>query len=94
MDMKHVAGKDRGKIVLYALSTCVWCKKTKKLLNNLGIAYNYIDVDLLSEKEKEKAKQEITRWNPRCSFPTIVVNDDACVVGYDEEKIREVLGNE
>ncbi len=92
--MKHVAGKDRGKIVLYALSTCVWCKKTKKLLNNLGIAYNYIDVDLLSEKEKEKAKQEITRWNPRCSFPTIVVNDDACVVGYDEEKIREVLGNE
>jgi len=30
MAMTHVDGKNKGKIMLYALSTCVWCKKTKQ----------------------------------------------------------------
>ena len=94
MDMKHVVGRDKGKIVLYALSTCVWCKKTKRFLSDHGVAYDYIDVDLLGEKEKEKAKHEITRWNPRCSFPTLVINDNSCIVGYDEEKMRKVVADE
>jgi glutaredoxin-like protein NrdH len=94
MEFKHIEGKDKGKVVLYALSTCAWCKKTKRLLNELGVTYNYIDVDLLDEKNKEKAKQEIMEWNKRCSFPTIVINDNKCIVGFDEQKIREALGNE
>lgn len=93
MDIEHVEGKDKGKIMLYALSTCVWCKKTKRFLNDHGVAYDYIDVDLLGE-EKETVKQEITRWNPRCSFPTIVINDSQCIIGFDEKKLREAIGNE
>lgn len=93
MDIKHVEGKDKGKIMLYALSTCVWCKKTKRFLNDHGVAYDYIDVDLLGE-EKEIIKQEIRRWNPRCSFPTIIINDDQCIIGFDEKKLREAIGNE
>lgn len=34
MSVKHVPGEDRGKIALYALSTCGWCAKTKELLIN------------------------------------------------------------
>ncbi len=94
MDVKHVEGKNRGKIVLYGLSTCVWCKKTKRFLKHHGVAYDYVDVDLLGEEDKEKVKHEITRWNPRCSFPTLVVNDNFCIVGYDEDKIREVVTHE
>lgn len=94
MGAKHIEGKNRGKIVLYALSTCVWCKKTKRLLNNLGVAYDYIDVDLLDESEKDKIKKEIMRWNPRTSFPTIVIDDNKCVVGFDEKKIKQEIGNE
>ncbi len=95
MDMKHVEGKKTGSIVLYALSTCVWCRKTKKLLNELGVDYSYVDVDRLEEEEKkEKAKKEIMRWNPKCSFPTLVINNDTCVVGYDETNIREEIENE
>lgn len=94
MGVKHIEGKNRGKIVLYALSTCVWCKKTKRLLNNLGVAYDYIDVDLLDESEKDKIKKEIMRWNPRTSFPTIVIDDNKCVVGFDEKKIKQEIGNE
>jgi glutaredoxin len=94
MDIKHVDGRNEGKILLYALSTCVWCKKTKKLLNELGVAYDYIDVDLLEEKEKEKIKQEVIHWNPKGSYPTIVIDAGKCITGFDEKKIREVLGNE
>ncbi len=94
MEMKHIEGKNRGKILLYALSTCVWCKKTKRLLNHLGVAYDYVDVDLLDTAEKDKIKREITRWNPRTSFPTIVIDDNKCIVGFDEKKIKEEIGNE
>ena len=92
MDMKHVKGEERGHIVLYALSTCVWCQKTKRLLENLGVDYYFVDVDLLNQDEQEKITEEIRRWNPKIAFPTIVINDKKCVIGYDEQKIKEAVG--
>uniref|UniRef100_A0A7V0Z3R9 Glutaredoxin family protein n=1 Tax=candidate division WOR-3 bacterium TaxID=2052148 RepID=A0A7V0Z3R9_UNCW3 len=91
MEIKHITGKNRGKIMLYALSTCIWCRKTKNLLNQLGVEYSYIDVDLLDSDEKEKIKKEIEKWNPACSFPTIVINDEKCIVGFKENEIKELL---
>ncbi len=91
MDIKHHEGKNKGDVVLYALSTCVWCSKTKKLLNELGVEYRHIDVDLLESAERENVKQEIMRWNPRCSFPTLVINNGICIVGYDEARIKKEL---
>jgi glutaredoxin-like protein NrdH len=92
MDIKHVPGKNKGKVMLYALSTCGWCRKTKKLFDKMGIEYRYVDVDLLQDEEKESARKEIMRWNPRGSFPTVVFNDQFCVVGYDEQKLKEAIG--
>jgi glutaredoxin len=94
MDIKHVKGKTKRKIMLYAISTCVWCKKTKKLLNSLNADYNYIDVDLLDEEERGKVEEEVTKWNSLCSFPTLVIDDKECVVGYDEEEIKRKIENE
>ena len=90
MKMNHVTGKNKGQIVLYGLSTCVWCRKTKVLLDQIGVEYNYIDVDLLQGDEKSKATEEVKSLNPRCSFPTLAINDQ-CIVGYDEQKIKEAL---
>jgi glutaredoxin len=92
MEPKRVAGEDRGKILVYSLSTCGWCRKTKDLLKKMGVEYSYIDVDGLEADEKETVKEEIRRWNPACSFPTIVVDDETCIKGFDEDRIREVLG--
>ena len=91
MNIEHVEGKNKGKIMLYALSTCVWCKKTKKLLKDLGVEYKYIFVDLLEGKEKEEMIKEIEKYNPRCSFPTVVFNDKKCIVGFKEEEIKEAI---
>ncbi len=91
MAMTHVDGGNERNIRLFTLSTCIWCKKTKAFLKDLDIGYDYIDVDLLQGAEREKTLDELKRFNPRCSFPSLVVDDKECVVGYDEEKIREAL---
>ena len=90
--IERVKGKNKGKILLYALSTCGWCKKTKELLNNLGVEYSYIYVDLLEESDIDKVMDDVRRWNPASSFPTIVINDKECIVGFKEDKLKEVLG--
>jgi glutaredoxin len=92
MKVTHVAGMNKGPILLYALSTCVWCKKTKQLLDQLGVAYDYVEVDLLPGEERTEATNEVKKLNPRCSFPTLAINDQ-CVVGYDEEKVKGALGS-
>jgi glutaredoxin-like protein NrdH len=92
MALMHVKGKNKGKVVLYALSTCVWCNKTKKLLTELGVAFSYVYVDLLKGDEKEKVLEEMSRYNSFRSFPTLVIDAQMSIVGYQERKIREVLG--
>ena len=53
MNFIHQEGDHRGKVLLFTLSTCVWCRKTKRLLEELKVAYDYIDVDLLEENEQQ-----------------------------------------
>jgi len=89
--MKHIKGDQKGKIVLYALSTCQWCRKTKDLLKNLNIEYYYVDVDMTEGKEREELLGELKKYNPDCSFPTIVIDDSDFIIGFDEDKIKEKL---
>ncbi len=89
--MTHVKGKNKGKVMLYALSTCIWCKKTKKFLNELGVEYDYEDVDLLEGEEEKKMEAEINKWRNNPSFPLIVINDKKVICGYEEEEIRKAL---
>ncbi len=92
MEMTRVEGNNRGQVMLFTLSTCVWCKKMKAFLGRMNVGYQYIDVDLLEGEEREKALDELKRHNPRCSFPSLIVNDNLCVVGYNEPAIEEALG--
>ncbi len=86
-----IPGADKGDIMLFALSTCVWCGKTKKLLDDLGVAYTYEYVDMLAGAERDAAVKEITVWNPACSFPTLVIRNKQCIVGFKEAEIRAAL---
>ncbi len=85
-------GKNLGSIKIFTLSTCIWCKKTKNLLKSLEVEFEYADMDLLSAEEKQERLDEIKRWNPACSYPTLVINERECIVGYDEAHIRKILG--
>jgi glutaredoxin len=92
MVKEHVAGKNRGSVMLYALSTCGWCAKTKDLLRELGVEFEYLYVDLLDGKEQDEAMDLVEKWNPSGSFPTLVINNRKSIVGFREEEIRKELG--
>ena len=89
--MEHVNGKDKGTIVLYALSTCGWCAKTKDLLREMGIAFDYTFVDLLDGREQDDAISTVEKFNPAGSFPTLVINNKKVIIGFREQEIREAL---
>lgn len=91
MHVEHVPGRKAGHVMLYALSTCPWCKKTKKLLSDLGVEYDYVDVDLLDDNERENVVETVKKWNPACSYPTLVLNNKTCIVGFKEDELRKAL---
>jgi glutaredoxin-like protein NrdH len=77
-------------VKLFALSTCVHCKSTKEFLNGCGVDYECIDVDKLEGEERQKIIDEVKQFNPRCSFPTIII-DGKVIVGFREDEIKEAL---
>ncbi len=91
MTVEHVPGKNVGQIMLYALSTCGWCRLTRELLQEMGVEYSYEYVDLLQGEERTKVMKTVEKWNPSCSFPTLVLNEKTCIVGYKPDDIKKEL---
>jgi glutaredoxin len=90
MQIEHVDGRDCGKVMLYALSTCGWCAKTKQLLTDLGVAFDYLYVDLVGKDEQKAVIEEVEQYNPSLSFPTVVIGDRT-IVGFKEDELRGAL---
>jgi glutaredoxin-like protein NrdH len=91
MGFVHVPGRDKKhKVVLYALSTCGWCRRTKELLVEEGVEHEFVDVDLATGEERAQVTAKARELNPRGNYPVLQVGDKV-VVGYDPDKIREAL---
>ena len=78
-------------VKMFTLSTCSHCKATKRLLGECGIQFDFTDVDKLDGEERQAILAEVRKFNPRCSFPTIIIGDKV-IVGHKEDEIREALG--
>ena len=78
-------------VKIFSLSTCSHCKSTKKYLSECTIKYEFIDVDLLKGDERKAIIEDVKKFNPRCSFPTIIIGDKV-IVGFKEKEIKEALG--
>ena len=84
--------RDMGtNVKIYSLSTCSHCRATKKLLGECGVKYEFTDVDQLDGEERKAILEDVKKFNPRCSFPTIVIGETV-IVGYKEDEIRAALG--
>ncbi|MDT8272210.1 MAG: glutaredoxin family protein [Desulfomonilia bacterium] len=79
-------------VKIFTLSTCSHCRATKELLNEYNVAYDYVDVDLLDIPEKRRVLEEVAQFNPRRTFPTIIIDGAIIIVGYREDEIKEALG--
>ena len=87
-----VEGKNRKhKVLLYAISTCGWCKRAKQTLKDLDVEYEYVDIDLCSTEDRENIRQDILSRGGRHAYPTIIIDDKILLTGPSREELREVL---
>jgi glutaredoxin len=78
-------------VKVFSLSTCSHCKSTKKFLSDCTIKYEFVDVDQLQGDERKAILEDVKKFNPRCSFPTIIIGEKV-IVGFKEKEIKEALG--
>jgi glutaredoxin len=87
-----VSGKhDKHKVAFLGLSTCAWCRRTRRLLEENSVPFEYTYLDLLEGDEKEEALALLERWNPKRSYPTVIIDDDRAVVGYKPDDLKAEL---
>jgi ferredoxin-thioredoxin reductase catalytic subunit/glutaredoxin len=61
------------------------------MLEDLKLEFTCIQADELEGEEREQALAELKKVNPKCSFPTTVI-DDQIVTGYKIQEIKETIG--
>lgn len=92
MDFSKVPGNNKQhKVVLFAISTCAWCKLVKEFLEDNEVEYSYIDIDLAREKEKQEIRNTITEMGGPLSFPTTIIDDKILITGFRKDQIKEAL---
>jgi len=94
MKSVKVEGPNRKHAVLmYAISTCAWCKMAKQFLKDNSVEYEYIDVDLCNYEDREKIKADILKRGGELSYPTIIIDDKILINGFHKDKIKKALEN-
>ncbi len=93
---RHVKEVDGEKsieenILVFTLSTCMWCKKCKSFLKDNNMKYRYIDVDRIDPNDKAKIIEYLrSKYQSRISYPFLVC-EKGHVIGYNPEKYKELL---
>ena len=74
------------KVIVYTTSICPYCVQAKNYLKSKGIKFEEINVG----NDREKAMQLIQRTG-QTGVPQIEI-DGEFVIGFNQEKIDELLG--
>ena len=78
-------------VKVFALSTCGHCRNTRKWLDEHNIKYDCTEVDLQHGDEKRKVLDEMRKWNPSLTFPTIILDGKEVIIGFHPDKLEEAL---
>jgi glutaredoxin len=82
---------DKHTVLMYAISTCGWCKRAKRFLKENKIMYEYVDVDLCNTEDRERIREDIARRGGDVLYPTIIVDNEILITGLKVEEIKEAL---
>ncbi|MBI4351950.1 MAG: glutaredoxin family protein [Elusimicrobia bacterium] len=78
------------KVTIYALSTCLWCRKSKKYFEENKVPFEAVDYDKQSEARQAEMMKEMKCAGCTGSFPFIKIGA-ACVQGYDPDEFEKLL---
>jgi glutaredoxin 3 len=73
-------------VTIYSTPTCVYCNMAKSFFKDNGVAYSEFNVATDLEKRKEMIDK-----TGQMGVPVIDVGGEV-IVGFDEAKLRSVLG--
>jgi glutaredoxin len=92
MEIIKVPGKNnKHRVLLYALSTCAWCKMTKIFLKDNGVEFEYVDVDLCNKADVGKVHNDIKSRGGDLTYPTLIVDNKTLIPGFLKDKINKAL---
>ncbi len=79
-------------VVVYALSTCGFCKRAISFLEAHKIEYSYLHMDKIPLETKTEAKKILKeRFKQDVAFPFAVVDDKEPLVGFIEADWKRTL---
>jgi glutaredoxin-like YruB-family protein len=74
------------KVRIYSTPTCPWCIRAKQFLKENNIIFEDLDVSV-----DQSASEEMIRKSGQMGVPVLDI-DDQIIIGFDKEKIKQVLG--
>ena len=72
-------------VIIYSTPTCVYCEIAKEFFKEKGV--DYIEYDVSADTEKRK---EMVDRSGQMGVPVILIGDEM-IVGFDKEKVSEIL---
>jgi len=72
-------------VKVYSTPTCPFCVRVKQFLKEHNI--DFVDIDV---SQDQQAAQEMIKKSKQMGVPVVEI-DGNIVVGFDEQKIRELL---
>ncbi|MCX6774519.1 MAG: glutaredoxin family protein [DPANN group archaeon] len=74
------------KVKIYSTPYCTYCKLAKNFFTKNNVAFTEVDVS-----EDEKELNSMVKKSGQMGVPVIEI-DDKVIVGYNEAKIKKLLG--
>ncbi len=72
-------------VIVYALSTCAFCRRAIEYLKKHGVHFRYTYLDQIDVETKRAVKRELSeRFDNIVVFPILVVDDQRAYSGFTE----------
>ncbi len=78
------------KVSMYTLSTCPWCRKTKKFFTEHNVPFDFTDYDLADEGTQKRIISDMDARGAS-GFPFVMIDGDT-VEGFNPESYIKLLG--
>ncbi|MHA1784162.1 MAG: glutaredoxin [Candidatus Helarchaeota archaeon] len=90
-NVKKISGKNNSHVVqLITISTCIWCKRMRKILEENDVEYEYTDIDLLDIVEKNELKNYLRNYKTRLAFPMCFIDGKLFESGDTDDLVRRL----
>ena len=78
------------KVIMYTLSTCPWCRKTKQWFKDHNIEFEFVDYDLATDDVKKRIQEKVRSDELALSFPIVYIGRSV-VQGHNPDKYAALL---